>query len=701
MRTKTTQGVPMKFGLILTAFLFTACASKVSYEQVVAKANKFNNRIDILKLENKPIEITENIDQAIKTANEQLKIVVDTPKSQRNFQNTIAVLDQIFFDFDRVANRHYFMNSVSPKKELRDAATLAIQKINKWYNEVFFREDLYKAFNEYASTNPKLSGPEKRLYDDIKKGFKKNGFHLSRYKRQRLQKIKNEMSQTSTKFSNNIREFKNIVKFTEKELEGVPASALESLKQDSKGNYLMDARIVSHYLVIAKYAKSEAARKKALKARSTVAKKANAPLMTKLVKLRSEMAKILGYKNYADLAIEDKMAKDGATAVGFIQRLSKGLETKFQAEQKLLTELKRKETKDPKAVLRSWDGAYYERLYLENKFSINEEELKEYFSMGNVLKGMYSVYEEIFGIKLKKLELSNKWIDDLQAYIVYDDDSGEPLGTLYLDLYPREGKYNHFAQFGLLDGKTLPNGQKQRPVAVLVCNFPEPVNEKPSLLSYDHVETLFHEFGHALHNILSKTKYASHHGTSVPRDFVEAPSQMLEFWVRNKEVLDTFGKHYVTGEKIPRDLLDNLFASKKVFIGRFTRGQIAYAMTDLNLHTQSKISSRFDVIKETNDTIAKYYMPRPKGSSFITSFGHLAGGYAAGYYGYQWSLAIASDMALKFENAEDKFFDKEVGMKLRKEIYEVGDSRDVNVSIEKFLGRKSNLDAYLKELGIK
>lgn len=691
----------MSYLPVIFIFILISCSSvrTISVDKVQEISQSFKSKVDFLSLEKTPEEISKNIDVAIKKADEALEKLIKIPKSRRNFENTIGVLDEIFFNFDKVANRHYFMNSVSPEKSLRDEATKSIGKINRWYNGVFFREGLYKAFREYELSSPKFSSKEdEKLFIDLKRTFRKNGFHLSRSKRELLKKIRNKLSQASTDFSNNIRDFKNIIRFSSVELDGLPNSALNTLKRDKEGNYLMDSRITSDYLTIVKYAKSEVTRKKALMARSTVAKKKNAPLMEKLVRLRNQLARTLGYKNYSDLATEDKMVKTGNNAVKFITDLSKGLESKFQEEQKLLTELKRKDT-GREGKLKSWDGAYYERLYLQNKFHIDPEKIKEYFPMEKVLKGMFSIYEKIFGIRFREVQ-AEKWVDDVKVYVGFDQKTGEPLGTLYLDLYPRDGKYTHFAQFGVLPGKTLRDGLKQRPIGVLVCNFPRPLAGKPSLLSYDHVETLFHEFGHGMHNILSKTKYANDHGTSVPRDFVEAPSQMLEFWVRDKDVLDTFAAHYKTGEKLPKVLLDNLFASQKAFIARLTRGQIAYAMTDLNLHTRAYIPSGFDIVKETNETIGRYYMPRPKGSSFITSFGHLAGGYASGYYGYQWSLAIASDMARKFKNAPGRFFDKSIGMKLRKEIYEVGDSRDVNLSIEKFLGRKWSLQAYLDELGI-
>ena len=291
-------------------------------------------------------------------------------------------------------------------------------------------------------------------------------------------------------------------------------------------------------------------------------------------------------------------------------------------------------------------------------------------------------------------------MSDLQLFGVTDSETGEPLGLFYLDMVPREGKYNHFAQFTLIDGKRLPGGQYQRPTVALICNFPPPAPNRPSLLSHADVETLFHEFGHALHSILTRARFSRFSGTSVPRDFVEAPSQMLENWVWDKKVLDGFAADYRDpSKKIPKEILAKLKESKLATVGTHYRRQISFALLDLALHTEVKDGGGQDVVKISNDILSKVFLPVPEDTAFVAYFGHLMG-YDAGYYGYAWADAIAADMATVFEKSPYGYYDAVAGRRLRDEIYAPGDSRDVSVSIEKFLGRKQGIEPFLKTLGI-
>jgi thimet oligopeptidase len=288
----------------------------------------------------------------------------------------------------------------------------------------------------------------------------------------------------------------------------------------------------------------------------------------------------------------------------------------------------------------------------------------------------------------------------LQLYAVSDSSTGEPLGLFYLDMFPREGKYNHFAQFGIIEGKLLADGKYQRPTVALICNFPTPQAGKPSLLAHQDVETLFHEFGHAMHSILTRAKYSRFAGTSVPRDFVEAPSQMLENWVWDKKVLDSFAADYRDpSKKIPEQILNQLKASKLAIEGTFYRRQLAFGLLDLALHTQIHADNAQETVPLSNKIIGDTFFPEPPDTAFVAYFGHLMG-YDAGYYGYAWADAIAADMATVFASAPDGFFDEQAGRRLRKEIYEMGDSRDVEISIEKFLGRKQSIDPFLKKIGM-
>jgi thimet oligopeptidase len=267
-------------------------------------------------------------------------------------------------------------------------------------------------------------------------------------------------------------------------------------------------------------------------------------------------------------------------------------------------------------------------------------------------------------------------------------------------MFPREGKYNHFAQFDIVPGKLVAGGKYQRPTVALICNFPSPAKDHPSLLAHADVETLFHEFGHAMHSIMTRAKFNRFSGSSVPRDFVEAPSQMLENWVWDKKVLDSFAADYRDpSKKIPADILAKLKEAKLAVEGTRYRRQLSFGMMDMALHTQIHDNNTNDVLPLSNKVLGEVFFPLPPDTAFVAYFGHIIQ-YDAGYYGYAWADAIAADMATAFESAPNGYFDENVGRRLRTEIYEPGDSRDVNISIEKFLGRPRSLDPFLKKIGI-
>jgi len=394
------------------------------------------------------------------------------------------------------------------------------------------------------------------------------------------------------------------------------------------------------------------------------------------------------------------MAKTGARAQNFLEQLKTGLQPKFDAETAEFRAMKAKETGDPNAQIYLWDWRYYANQLKKQKYTVDEEALRVYFPYQNVLEGMFRIYQRIFGLKFQQIEPPYKWVPDLQLYAVSDAVTGEPLGLFYLDMFPREGKYNHFAEFSIIDGKLLPDGKYQRPTAALICNFPSPENGRPSLMAHEDVVTIFHEFGHAMHSILTRAKYGRFAGTSVPGDFVEAPSQMLENWAWDKKVLDSFAADYRDpSKKIPAEILGKLKEAKLATEGNVYRRQLAFGLSDMALHTQIHAGNEDQTVPLSNKIAGQTFFPEPPDTAFVAYFGHLMG-YDAGYYGYAWADAIAADMATVFQNAPDGFFDRDAGRRLRREIYEQGGSRDVQISIEKFLGRKQSMDPFLKQIGI-
>jgi thimet oligopeptidase len=396
------------------------------------------------------------------------------------------------------------------------------------------------------------------------------------------------------------------------------------------------------------------------------------------------------------------MAHDGKTARRFLLDLAHGLEPKFRSELETLRLLKVADTGDPDAKLEYWDVGYYKNQLKKRRYEIDTEKLKVYFELERTLNGMFGIFEQIFGLRIQPVQDHYyRWVDDLRLYAVTDAASGAPLGFIYMDMFPRKGKYNHFAQFGIVPGKRLADGRYRRPVVALVCNFPPPANGKPSLLSYDDVQTLFHEFGHALHSVLTQAKYQEFSGTSVPRDFVEAPSQMLENWVRDKQVLDRFAVDYRDGRsRIPAKVLDRMEAARLATIATYYRAQIGYGLADLALHMTTDDEVFRNFVTVSNRVMSEAYLPVPPNTAFVASFGHLAGGYDAGYYGYAWADAIAADLASVFRKAPGRFLDKPTGMRLRREIYAVGGSREIEDSIRAFLGRPRSLRPFFQQLGL-
>jgi len=489
--------------------------------------------------------------------------------------------------------------------------------------------------------------------------------------------------------------------FSKADLDGLPESFFASPGIKTGDDvYTVMANVTWQFNTVQENAKNEATRKQLYLVHETLAKDKNVPLLNQMLALRNEIALRLGYKSWDDYQTEVKMAKTGMNAEKYINDLIAGIQPKFDSEVAELQKLKAADTNDANAKIMVWDWRYYSNQLNKQKYAVDKEALRAYFPFQKVLDGMFNIYQSIFGLKFEKIVAPYKWIDDLQLYLVTDSATGEPLGMFYLDMFPREGKFNHFAQFDITSGKLLPNGKYQRPTVALLCNFPPATGDVPSLMTHQDVETLFHEFGHALHSIVTRAKYGRFAGTHVPGDFVEAPSQMLQNWVWDKKVLDTFAADYRdSSKKIPADIVKKLNDAKLANAGVLYRRQFAFASLDLALHDPHPEEMPYDSVAISNPILEKVFLPIDPSTTFVSYFGHL-NGYDAGYYGYAWADAIAADMATVFEKAKDGYLDKQAGMKLRREIYEPGDSRDVNESIEKFLGRKQSIEPFLKKIGI-
>ncbi|MBI5775704.1 MAG: Zn-dependent oligopeptidase [Verrucomicrobia bacterium] len=665
------------------------------------RAAKYNSVIRVPEFETTPDALTNAVLQAITTANAGFDAVGRLTAAEVSFASTVRAMDDILYEAGLTVNRLGLIKETSTNAAMRDAATEAMKKYEDWAVGLDYREDVYRAVKSFAAKNPPLTGEDKRLLEDILRGYRRAGLELPKPQRDEVEQLRKDLAKLITDFDTNITKTKQAVKFTQAELEGVPASFLQQdgIKTGAD-EYTVMANITFHFITLMENAKSEATRKKIMAIHNNLARAENVPLLQKILELRDTIARKLGYASWADYQVEPKMAKTSANARDFMERLVTGLQPKFDAELEEFRKLKVKETGEAGAKIHVWDWRYFANVLKKEKYTVDAEQLRVFFPYENVLKGMFRIYEQIFRLKIERLEPPYKWADDLQLYSVSDSATGEPLGLFYLDMFPRDGKYNHFAQFGIIEGKQLADGRYQRPTVALICNFPPPQKDKPSLLSHDDVETVFHEFGHALHSILTRAKHARFAGTSVPRDFVEAPSQMLENWVWDKTVLDTFAADYRDpAKKIPAEIMSQLKAARLATIGSHYRRQLSFGLLDMTLHSDVSAANKKDCVKVSNEILTRVFLPVPEDTAFVAYFGHLTG-YDAGYYGYAWADAIAADMATVFEKSPKGFLDASAGMRLRKEIYEPGDSRDVNESIEKFLGRPRAIEPFLKHIGI-
>ncbi len=663
------------------------------------RAASFNSVLSLPQFETTTNEIRVSVRQTIARGNADLDRIGALQPSQVTFENTLRALDDIGYQISLTDNRLSLLKETSTSAAARDAATDALKELEEWMVGLDYREDVYKAVKAYADKKPGLSGEEAKLLSETLRDYRRAGLGLPKAQRDEVERLRKGLSRMTTEFESNVTKARQAVNFTKAELEGVPDEFLQQIKT-GEDTYTVMANVTVDYLRVMDNARREETRKKLEIERDNLARAENLPLLEKILPLRDDIARKLGYKSWADYKTEVRMVKNAGTAIDFLQKLKAGLQPKFEAELAELRAIKVKETGDPNARITVWDWRYFSNQLKKEKYTVDAEQLRVYFPYQPVLEGMFRIYQAIFGLKFERVDAPYKWVKDLQLYAVSDAKTEEPLGLFYLDMFPREGKYNHFAEFGLIEGKLLASGKYQRPTVALICNFPAPTQDVPSLLAHSDVETLFHEFGHAMHAIMTRAKYSRFSGTSVPRDFVEAPSQMLENWVWDKKVLDSFAADYRDPtKKIPAGILAKLKEAKLGTEGIRYRRQLSFGLADLTLHTQIQDANAKKALPLSNEALSEVFLPVPPDTAFVAYFGHLMG-YDAGYYGYAWADAIAADMATVFERAPGGYFDEAAGRRLRTEIYEPGDSRDVNVSIEKFLGRKRSLEPFLKKIGI-
>jgi thimet oligopeptidase len=673
---------------------------KLTFAELQKRAAKLGTTLSLIKWENTSEEVEKSTDAAIRAANKALDAIGALDPKKVTFRNTIRAMDDLKFNVANVQNRIEVLKQAHPDPKVREAAVNGVEKFDEWKVALDYRKDVYRTIKAFAATGPKLQGEDQRLFDEILRDYRRAGLDLPEDQQKEVESLRKELSKTETRFQVNINNASSPVEFTKEELDGVPQSVLDSYKKIGD-KYVVDANVTFQVEGVMDNAASEATRKKLYLVRDNRARDKNLDLLKQAIQLRTTIAQQLGYKTWADYKTEPRMAKSGAAALDFVEKIKTGLQPKFDAEKGAMKEIKAASKGSETPDVNFWDWRYCAEQLRQQKYNIDTEALRAYFPFEKVLQGMFNVYQRIFGIQIREIDAPSRYVEDLKLFAVIDAHSGAPLGLLYMDMFPRPGKFNHFANFSLIDGKRLEDGRYQRPTTSLLCNFPTASKDHPSLLTHQHVTTIFHEFGHAMHAILTQAKYVRFSGTNVPQDFVEAPSQMLEYFSWDKKVLDGFAADYRdSAKKIPEEVLTELKAADLATKAFYYRRQLALAMVDLRLHsglTDDQLNRLNDFC---NDVMGEIFLPPDPSTAGVAGFGHIMGDYDAGYYGYAWADAIAADMASVFQQAPGGFLDEKVGRKLRDEIYAQGNSRDITISIEKFLGRKQSIDPFLKHVGI-
>ena len=648
-------------------------------------------------------EVKAQADLAIKTADAALAALAAQNPAKLTFANTFGDYDAITA---RVTDAYLIISTVAESsldKTMRDTANEMSVKLQEWSVGLDYRAEIYQTLKTFAASRPALDREQQRLVDEQMRTYRRAGLTLPATARTEVEKLRKDLAGLNTEFAVNNNNARAPLDFTAEQLAGVPQSFLDSpgVKQPD-GRYRVMANVTWHAVAIAENADDADTRRQVNVARNSLARETNIPVLTKLVALRGDIARRLGYATWADYQIETRMAQTGATAVKFEEELTLGLQPKFAAEMETLRSLKAKHLARPDATIEPWDISYYTNKLLKDRYAVDTEALRVYFPYQATLEGMFAIYQKIFGLKFTEVAPPYVWAPGVQLYIVQDSATGAPMGAFYLDMFPREGKFNHFACFPQKSGGLLPDGRYDLPVAALLCNFSAPSADKPSLLKQSEVVTLFHEFGHVMHGMLSRSRFVAQTGFAVPQDFVEAPSQMLENWVWDKAVLDTFAADYRDpAKKIPVETIAALVSARQATEAYGTRRQLSLGLLDLAMHAApSADAQKMDVVAVTNAVLRRVAIAPPPDTAFVAYFGHMAG-YDAGYYGYQWAKVLALDMASVFQAAPGGFLDEKVGMRLRNEVYGVGHTRDVAESVEKFLGRPRSQQPYLDYVGIK
>ncbi len=651
---------------------------------------------------------TEHFLPALKWAINDEKQKIEKIKSIKNpsFENIIEALEDTSEYLDVVTSVFFHFDSVKNTQEIQDISSEFKNLLTKHGSDISLDEGLFlqikAVYNDREKLN--LSDEQLLLLEDSFKAFSRNGALLDESGKKALRKIDEKLSEIKNNFSNNILSETNQFKLfisDESELSGLPQGAKDAAKEmaiaEGKDDKWLLTLHAPSVIPVLTYADNRELREKIWRAFSTRCKSGkfdNKKNVLELVRLRAERAKLLGYDNHADYILEERMAKNKTNVLDMIEGYKATVLGLAKNEHAELVEFANHDD------LKPWDLGYYAEKLKQEKYGFDGEELRPYFEFNSVRKGAFDVASKLYNLKIIENNSYPKWHDEVEAFDIIDAKTNDLIGVFYTDYFPRDTKRGGAWMNDYICQKTDESGKRIAPVIGNHGNFTKPTKDKPSLLTFDEVLTLFHEFGHGLHGLLSNTRYKSQAGTNVKWDFVELPSQVMENWAKEKEVLDMFAKHYKTGELMPTELIEKMKRADNFRSASFFVRQIQFANLDMCWHSLSVEEAKKlnDVEAFENDICKDYYVLPPEGSLTSPAFSHIFdGGYSAGYYSYKWAEILDADAFEAFK--ENGLFDEVTAKKFRK-LLESGGSKDPLDLYITFRGREADPNSLLKREGL-
>ena len=673
-----------------------------------------------------PETIEPSIKQALSEAEAAVEKISSQDPAEATYESSFVALEHSTESLSHGWGRLNHLDSVSDNPAQREGLNKMLPEVTDFYSSLSLNQKLFNVLNTVAESDEVKSLPpiHRRHIEETIEDFKSSGAALPDDQKSRIAAIDAELSKITKKYSEHVLDSTNaweLVIDDKSKLAGLPASAIAGAAANAKakdhpeGSYRFTLQFPSMYPIM-QHAEDEQLRKTVWEASTNVAVHEpydNSSLVWEILKLRQEKAEILGHSNFADLTLQRRMARDGKTALAFVEQIHDRIEGKFKEETEQLAAFKAAKTGKPIAHLEPWEMAYYAELQRKENYDIDDEALRPYFPVTGVMDGMFAIASRIFGITIERQESVHyepgasadpakdgaveTWHPEVTFYEIQDTESGKHLGSFYADWHPRETKRGGAWMNSLITGSI---GEPH--LGLIIGNMSPPVGENDALLTHREVETIFHEFGHLLHGMLSDVPVKSLSGTNVPWDFVELPSQIMENFCWERETLDLFARHHETGETIPENLFQKMVAAKNYMSATVFMRQLALGKLDLELHINLAKYLGRDLDEIDREILESYRAPvTTKSPSMAHRFNHLFSsptGYAAGYYSYKWAEVLDADAFTRFQ--KEGILNPETGMSFRREILSKGNSAPPDVLYENFMSRPADPMPLLARAGL-